>query len=239
MNRHTQISNADTTGVVSPISAAFPGWLGKAVQLAHLSLHTRTDVAIEAADVTLISGALEGVVTSVGLSRSTMRNIRQNLFLAFVYNILGIPVAAGALYATTGLLLNPMIAAGAMALSSLSVVTNANRLRGFRAAALPEEGETTDRVSVEVHEDEGRPKDQKEEAMTTVKDPVCGMEIDPQRRRQVRSTRERRTTSAPRAAISSSCQRPSGSPPEGSVCRAGDRSGLTSAGVWPSDCVDG
>jgi P-type Cu+ transporter len=144
-----------------------------------IAIGTGTDVAVEAADVTLISGTLEGVVTSVGLSRSTMRNIRQNLFFAFVYNILGIPVAAGALYATTGLLLNPMIAASAMALSSLSVVTNANRLRGFRAAALPEEGETTDRVSVEVHQDEGRPEGQKEDAMATVKDPVCGMEIDP------------------------------------------------------------
>jgi Cu+-exporting ATPase len=144
-----------------------------------IAIGTGTDVAIEAADVTLISGALEGVVTSIGLSRSTMRNIRQNLFFAFVYNILGIPVAAGALYAATGLLLNPMIAAGAMALSSLSVVTNANRLRGFRATALPEEGETTDRVSVEVHQHEGGPKDRKEEATATVKDPVCGMEIGP------------------------------------------------------------
>jgi Cu+-exporting ATPase len=140
-----------------------------------IAIGTGTDVAIEAADVTLISGALEGVVTSVGLSRATMRNIRQNLFFAFVYNALGIPVAAGALYAVTGVLLNPMIAAAAMALSSLSVVTNANRLRGFRAAGLPAEGETTDRVNVEVHEREER----KEEAMATVKDPVCGMEIDP------------------------------------------------------------
>jgi Cu+-exporting ATPase len=144
-----------------------------------IAIGTGTDVAIEAADVTLISGALEGVVTSVGLSRSTMRNIRQNLFFAFVYNVLGIPVAAGALYAATGVLLNPMIAAGAMALSSLSVVTNANRLRGFRAAELPAEGETTDRVSVEVHEREERPQGGENEAMATVKDPVCGMDIDP------------------------------------------------------------
>jgi Cu+-exporting ATPase len=112
-----------------------------------------------------------------------MRNIRQNLFFAFVYNILGIPVAAGALYAATGVLLNPMIAAAAMALSSLSVVTNANRLRGFRAANLPAEGETTDRVDVEVHEHDERPNERplegKEEAMATVKDPVCGMDIDP------------------------------------------------------------
>jgi Cu+-exporting ATPase len=140
-----------------------------------IAIGTGTDVAIEAADVTLISGALEGVVMTVGLSRATMRNIRQNLFFAFAYNVLGIPVAAGALYAATGVLLNPMIAAGAMALSSLSVVTNANRLRGFRAAGLPAEGETASGVDVEVHARE----EPKEEAMATVKDPVCGMEIDP------------------------------------------------------------
>ena len=140
-----------------------------------IAIGTGTDVAIEAADVTLISGALDGVVTSITLSRATMRNIRQNLFFAFVYNILGIPVAAGALYAAIGVLLNPMIAAAAMALSSLSVVTNANRLRRFRAASLPAEGQTTDRVYVEVHQHQGH----KEEPMATVTDPVCGMEIDP------------------------------------------------------------
>jgi Cu+-exporting ATPase len=153
-----------------------------------IAIGTGTDVAIEAADVTLISGAPEGVVTSIDLSRSTMRNIRQNLFFAFVYNILGIPVAAGALYAATGVLLSPMIAAAAMALSSLSVVTNANRLRGFRAPGLPAEGETSYRVDVEVHEHEERPKEGpkdgpkevKEETIATVKDPVCGMEIDPE-----------------------------------------------------------
>jgi P-type Cu+ transporter len=144
-----------------------------------IAIGTGTDVAIEAADVTLISGALEGVVTSVGLSRATMRNIRQNLIFAFVYNVLGIPVAAGALYAATGLLLNPMIAAAAMALSSLSVVTNANRLRTYRAAALPAGGTPVDRVDVEVHEHREGSQDGKEEAMATVRDPVCGMDIEP------------------------------------------------------------
>ena len=141
-----------------------------------IAIGTGTDVAIEAADVTLISGALDGVITSVSLSRATMRNIRQNLFFAFVYNVLGIPVAAGALYAATGLLLSPMIAAGAMALSSLSVVANANRLRTYRAAVLPAEGSSLDLVDVEVYEHEDRKENK---AMTTVKDPVCGMEIDP------------------------------------------------------------
>jgi Cu+-exporting ATPase len=140
-----------------------------------IAIGTGTDVAIEAADVTLISGALGGVATSIDLSRATMRNIRQNLFFAFVYNTLGIPVAAGALYAATGLLLSPMIAAAAMALSSLSVVGNANRLRTYRPARLPAEGTTIERVEVEVHE----PEQSKEEAMETVRDPVCGMNIDP------------------------------------------------------------
>jgi Cu+-exporting ATPase len=79
--------------------------------------------------VTLISGALGGVVTSIDLSRATMRNIRQNLFFAFVYNVVGIPIAAGVLYPALGLRLTPAMAAAAMAFSSVSVVTNSLRLR--------------------------------------------------------------------------------------------------------------
>ncbi len=90
-----------------------------------------TDVAMEAADITLIKGDLNGVVTSIALSRATIRNVKQNLFFAFVYNILGIPLAAGVLYPATGWLLSPIVASAAMALSSVSVVTNALRLRGF------------------------------------------------------------------------------------------------------------
>jgi len=101
------------------------------------AIGTGTDVAIEAADVTLMSGSLGGVVTAIALSRATMRNIRQNLFLAFAYNTAGIPIAAGVLYPFTGWLLSPMIAAAAMALSSLSVVTNANRLRRFTRRPVP------------------------------------------------------------------------------------------------------
>ncbi len=96
-----------------------------------IAIGTGTDVAIEAADVTLMSGELRGLVTAVALSRATMRNIRQNLVLAFGYNTAAIPVAAGLLYPFTGSLLSPMIAAGAMALSSISVVLNAARLNSF------------------------------------------------------------------------------------------------------------
>jgi len=90
-----------------------------------------TDVAIEAADVTLVKGDLRGVARAQALSRATMRNIRQNLFFAFVYNLLGVPIAAGVLYPTLGILLSPMLAAAAMSLSSVSVITNALRLRRF------------------------------------------------------------------------------------------------------------
>ncbi len=103
-----------------------------------LAVGTGTDVAIEAADITLISGSLAGVVTAIGLSRATMRNIRENLFFALAYNAIGIPVAAGALYPAFGIRLSPIIAGAAMAASSLSVVGNANRLRRYRPAPLPE-----------------------------------------------------------------------------------------------------
>jgi Cu+-exporting ATPase len=96
------------------------------------AIGTGTDVAIEAADVTLISGSLGGVVTAIAVSKATMRNVHQNLFGAFIYNGLGIPVAMGLLYPFTGLLLNPILAAAAMAASSVTVVTNANRLRQWR-----------------------------------------------------------------------------------------------------------
>ncbi len=142
-----------------------------------IAIGTGTDVAIEASDVTLISGGLEGVVTAITLSRATMRNIRQNLVFAFFYNIVGIPIAAGVLYPTFGILLSPMIAAAAMALSSLSVVTNANRLRGYKPITLAADGAALPTImpKVEVREQ----KTQKEEIMATVKDPVCGMDIDP------------------------------------------------------------
>jgi Cu+-exporting ATPase len=97
-----------------------------------IAMGTGTDVAIESAGVTLVKGDLRGVAKALHLSRATMRNIRQNLFFAFCYNALGIPIAAGVLYPVFGLLLNPMIAAAAMTFSSVSVISNALRLRNVR-----------------------------------------------------------------------------------------------------------
>jgi len=97
------------------------------------AIGTGTDVAIESADITLMRGSLLSVVDAIAISRATVRNIKQNLFGAFIYNSLGIPVAAGILYPFMGMLLNPMIAGAAMAMSSVTVVSNANRLRFYRS----------------------------------------------------------------------------------------------------------
>lgn len=94
-----------------------------------IAMGTGTDVAIQSAGVTLVKGDLQGIANAIGLSRDVMRNIRQNLFFAFVYNALGIPIAAGVLYPFTGILLSPMIAGAAMSFSSVSVIANALRLR--------------------------------------------------------------------------------------------------------------
>lgn len=101
-----------------------------------IAIGTGTDVAIAASDITLISGDLQSIVTAIQLSRATIRNIRQNLFFAFIYNTLGIPIAAGILFPFFGWLLSPIIAGGAMAFSSVSVLTNALRLRNFQPKAI-------------------------------------------------------------------------------------------------------
>ncbi len=94
-----------------------------------IAMGTGTDVAIESAGVTLLKGDLQGIVRARKLSVATMSNIRQNLFFAFIYNAAGVPIAAGVLYPAFGILLSPIIAAAAMALSSVSVIANALRLR--------------------------------------------------------------------------------------------------------------
>ena len=96
-----------------------------------IAMGTGTDVAIESAGVTLLKGDLTGILSARRLSQATMRNIRQNLFFAFIYNAAGVPIAAGVLYPAFGILLSPIIAAAAMALSSVSVIGNALRLRSI------------------------------------------------------------------------------------------------------------
>ena len=155
-NQSAANSIADQVGIAQIVSEVLPD--GKVAALSALGEHavfvgdgindapvlaaahvgiavgTGTDVAIESADVVLLSGDLRGVVNAFAISRATMRNIRQNLVWAFGYNVLLIPIAAGVLYPLTGLLLSPMLAAGAMALSSVFVVTNALRLRWVKPA---------------------------------------------------------------------------------------------------------
>lgn len=101
-----------------------------------IAIGTGTDIAMESSDITLIKGNLTGVVTAIQLSKATMKNIKQNLFGSFIYNVSGIPIAAGVLYPFFGILLNPMFAAAAMAASSVTVVSNALRLRRFKVRSI-------------------------------------------------------------------------------------------------------
>jgi Cu+-exporting ATPase len=145
-----------------------------------MAIGTGTDVAIEAADITLISGSLAGVATAIALSRATMRNIRQNLVFALAYNAIGIPVAAGILYPAFGIRLSPVIAAAAMALSSLSVVGNANRLRRYHPAPVPPPAVPVDaEPRVETIADDAEGSQTGAARAGKVTDPVCGMTVDP------------------------------------------------------------
>jgi P-type Cu+ transporter len=105
-----------------------------------IAMGSGTDVAVEAADVTLMRPDLRAVADAIALSRRTMRTMRQNLFWAFAYNVVGIPIAAGVLYPAIGLMLSPVLASAAMAMSSVSVVSNSLRLRRFRGAWRGEDG---------------------------------------------------------------------------------------------------
>jgi Cu+-exporting ATPase len=112
-----------------------------------VAMGTGTDVAMESAGVTLMSGDLRGLVTAIALSRATMRNIRENLFWAFAYNVILIPVAMGILYPFSGLLMDPILAAAAMALSSVTVVSNALRLRRFQPPRVNSNPASLERVA--------------------------------------------------------------------------------------------
>ena len=153
-----------------------------------MAIGAGTDVAIESADVVLIKNDVLDVARTVQLSRVTMSNIKQNLFFAFLYNGLGIPIAAGLLYPFFGLLLSPIIAAGAMAASSISVVVNAVRLRTFRMPTGP--AQAAPATVARSRRSEGTPAmperaphgeyQMEEGEATMVKDVVCGMDMQPE-----------------------------------------------------------
>jgi Cu+-exporting ATPase len=137
-----------------------------------IAIGTGTDVAMESADITLISGDLKGVVTAIALSKATIRNIKQNLFWAFAYNTILIPVAAGILFPFFGILLSPIFAAAAMGLSSVTVVSNALRLRRFKPPAITAGPPAKRRVA------HVSAKTAKKEVKKMAIDPVCKMEVD-------------------------------------------------------------
>lgn len=138
-----------------------------------LAIGSGTDIAIESADVVLIRNNISDVITAIQLSKATIRNIKQNLFWAFFYNIIGIPIAAGLLYGSTGLLLNPMIAAAAMSFSSVSVVTNALRLRGFKPSIHLTNTEVT-KATVPVHHEDKKEKEIHMKKTLIVEGMSCG-----------------------------------------------------------------